>query len=125
MGGSEVDSATRAPASGKLTDGSRAHVGVIVWARHAAGPSYCAVVAIAASVHTACRGRWISTDLCSISACPDLADRCGGCVRQLEIVEQQRRVLAGLTELRQAHVVETRPLFEAMHVEGEWDGGAP
>lgn len=31
------------------------------------------------------------------------------------------RTLACLRELRSALVIETRPLFEAMHVEGEWE----
>jgi hypothetical protein len=91
---------------------------VIVWARHATVAHYCAIVAITASVHSACRGRWIQSDLCSISAAPPLPARCGGCVRALDQHALQLRTLAGLTELRSAHVIETRPLFEAITYDG-------
>lgn len=141
MGGSEVD-ATRTPASGKLTDGSRATSGVIVWSKHQHGPSYCAVVAIADSVHTACRGRWIATDDYEIHANPPHKERCLGCVRELlyrqlhalahataEVSERvavmakaQQAASNALIEFFIAEALSRGPvLFEGVHVEGEFE----
>jgi hypothetical protein len=78
----------------------------MTWARYEHAQVYCAVDAVRASVHTACRGRWPASDAYVIHDDPPAQERCGGCMVEL-----------GLRELRDAVPVVTEAhsvLFEGV-----------
>lgn len=60
---------------------------MIVWARPECAPPgtpFCVVVKVAASVHTACGGRWDARDPRAEHRDPPADERCRACARELE-----------------------------------------
>lgn len=68
---------------------------MIEWRRPAVDPLrtwFCAVVEYAGrSTVTACRGRWETSEADTVRAEVPEAERCGGCERELERIEERER----------------------------------